>query len=296
MIRSMTGYGEAEREIEAGRVRVEIKTLNHRFLNTHLRTPPGLDRHEPQMQKWIRPFLARGHVNVSVTIERDGSQTAERLPELDLERARRYRELLDTLGSELGIPGEVTLDGVARFGDLFRAPEPQRRFDVDADVLQAVTEQAARDVRAMREAEGQRLEVDLRGRIDAMAGHLDQIEARAPERLVSERERLRAAIRELADRDDVDEERLARELAYLADKWDISEELVRFRSHIELFLEALAEPSDEGVGKRLGFIAQEMHREANTIGSKANDTEIGRAVVGVKEELERLREQLENVE
>jgi uncharacterized protein (TIGR00255 family) len=296
MIRSMTGYGEAEQEIEAGRLRVEVKTLNHRFLNTHLRTPPGLDRYEHELQKWIRPFLSRGHVNVSVTVERDNTGGSDRLPELDLDRARRYRELLHTLGRELELPGEITLDAVARFGELFRAPEPQRRFEVDREVLKAVTEKAARGVLAMRETEGQRLEVDLRERITAMASHLDDIESQAPQRLVSERERLRGAIRELAERDDVDEDRLARELAYLAEKWDISEELVRFRSHIDLFLETLAEPSSDGVGKRLGFVVQEMHREANTIGSKANDTTIGRSVVGVKEELERLREQLENVE
>jgi len=296
MIRSMTGYGEAEVGVEGGRLRVEIKTVNHRFLNTHLRTPPGFDRYENDLQQWIRPFLARGHVNLSVTLEREDGTGDERLPELDVSRASRYKELLQRLGQEVGVPGEVTLDAVARFGEIFRAPEPQRRVDVDAEALQSVTERAAEATRGMREAEGKRLEDDLRVRLEAMSRHLTDVETRAPDRLVAERDRLRQAIRELADSQDVDEDRLAREMAYLAEKWDISEELVRFRSHLEMFDETLDSPGGDGIGKRLGFIVQEMHREANTIGSKANDTVISRAVVGVKEELERLREQLENVE
>jgi uncharacterized protein (TIGR00255 family) len=123
---------------------------------------------------------------------------------------------------------------------------------------------------------------------------LDRVEARAPQRLDAERERLRARVTELAAGADVDEDRLAREIAYLAEKWDINEELVRFRSHIALFRETF--DADEPVGKRLSFIVQEMHREANTIGSKANDADIGHAAVAMKEEIERLREQVENVE
>ena len=120
--------------------------------------------------------------------------------------------------------------------------------------------------------------------------------ARAPERLIRERDRLRAAIKELAGQEDVDGDRLAREVAYLAERWDVNEELVRFRSHIELFRETLASEGSEGVGKRLSFVVQELHREANTIGSKANDTEIARAGLALKEDIERLREQVENVE
>jgi len=122
------------------------------------------------------------------------------------------------------------------------------------------------------------------------------VEARAPARLTAERDRLREQIRELADSEDVDEERLAREIAYLAERWDINEEIVRFRSHLDLFRDTLASDVDEAVGKRLSFVVQEMHREANTIGSKANDAAITRASVAMKEEIEKLREQVENVE
>lgn len=294
MIRSMTGYGEAERVAGEGRLRVEIKTVNHRFLNTHFRTPAGFDRFEHHIEGWIRPFLGRGHVNLTVTME--GDRRGDLLPELDLDRARRYKALLEDLGRELGLRADVSLEQLVRFGEIFRAPAPRSGADVVLEDLREVVEDAARAVLAMREEEGRRLEADLRERLREMATRLALVEARAPARLVEERDRLRAAVRELTDQQVVDEDRLARELAYLAEKWDIGEELVRFRSHIEMFEDTLSAGTDDGVGKRLGFIVQEMHREANTIGSKANDAEISHAVVGIKEELERLREQLENVE
>jgi uncharacterized protein (TIGR00255 family) len=163
-------------------------------------------------------------------------------------------------------------------------------------MVRELVEEAARGMVAMREAEGRRLQRDLEGGLDAIVRELDRIEGLAPDRLLRERDRLRALVRELAEQEDVDEERLAREIAYLAEKWDINEEVVRFRSHVALFLETLAAESGEPVGKRLSFVVQEMHREANTIGAKANDAEIVRSSVALKEEIERLREQVENVE
>jgi uncharacterized protein (TIGR00255 family) len=159
-----------------------------------------------------------------------------------------------------------------------------------------VVEEAARRNVAMREDEGRRLHDDLEGRLRAIDAALDEITRLAPERLASERDRLREAIRELAAGVAVNEDRLAQEVAYLAERWDVNEELVRFRSHNELFRELLAADAAEPVGKRLSFLVQEMHREANTIGSKANHAGIAHRVVAIKEEVERLREQVENVE
>lgn len=296
MIRSMTGWGEAERDTLSGRLRVEIKTVNHRHFNASLRTPHGFDRYEADIQAWLRSGLPRGHVSYSLTLGRNGAGAAD-LPDLDLVRAERYRELLQRLKDELGLAGDVEVGHVARFGDIFRAPdETWAAPEVEPEILREVTEQAVRAVVVMRESEGRRLAEDLEGRIAAMAAQLDVVAARAPERLVAERDRLRAAVQELSGQDTVDEERLAREIAYLAERWDINEELVRFRAHIEHFRETMAAPAEEPVGKRLGFLVQEMHREANTIGSKANDVGIARASVAIKEEIERLREQLENVE
>jgi uncharacterized protein (TIGR00255 family) len=191
----------------------------------------------------------------------------------------------------------MNLSHVSRFGEIFRAPEPGNASDqVNAEVIRRLSEAAAAGVVALREAEGTRLQSDLEERLGAIEETLARVEARAPERLISERNRLKAAVAELTEAHSVDEDRLAREIAYLAEKWDINEELVRFRSHGELFHETLQADASEPVGKRLGFLIQEMNREANTIGSKANDAEIAQAAVALKEEVERLREQVENVE
>jgi len=294
MIRSMTGYGEAERENPAGRLRLEVKTVNHRFFNANIKTPNGFDRFERDLVEVFRAHVSRGHVAATFSIDRRAAEAAGGV-RVDLERARGYKEALEAVQKALAIPGVVELGMLARYGDIFRAPEPET-LAVEVEVLREMAEEAVRGVVALREAEGARLHDDLAGRLDAMAGHLDAVAARAPDRLVRERERLREAIRELTQQVEVDEDRLAREIAYLAERWDINEEIVRFRSHISLFREALDADSAEPVGKRLGFLVQEMHREANTIGSKANDQEITEASMALKEEIERLREQVENVE
>ena len=291
----MTGWGEAARDTPGGRLRVEIKTVNHRHFNASLRTPHGFDRYEADIQGWLRAALLRGHVTYTLNVDRNGASVGE-LPDLDLMRAGRYRDLLRKLKDELGLAGEVEVGHVARFGEIFRAPEAEEVPAVEPDMLREITEQAMRAVIAMRESEGRRLADDLEERLASISEQLELVGQRAPGRLVQERDRLRAAVRELSEQEAVDEERLAREIAYLAEKWDINEELVRFRAHVEHFRETMAAPADEPVGKRLGFLVQEMHREANTIGAKANDVAIARASVAIKEEIERLREQLENVE
>ena len=165
------------------------------------------------------------------------------------------------------------------------------------EALSACVEGALREVVAMREAEGRRLETELRAGLGRILAEVGAIEAAAPARLLRERDRLRERVAALSEGVEVDEERLAREIAYLAERWDIAEEIVRLRSHVALFEEGLGGGGDGGkVGKRLGFVVQEMYREANTVGSKANDAAISASAIAIKEELERIREQLENVE
>jgi uncharacterized protein (TIGR00255 family) len=211
-------------------------------------------------------------------------------------RAREYHAALQGLKQELDLAGEPDLAMISRFGDVFRAPEVDRTAGVEEATLREIADEAGAACRAMREAEGIRLAEDLSGRLQAIVIQLELMESRAPERLTEHRDRLRESVRELTEAVDVDEDRLAREVAFLAERWDINEEIVRFRSHIDLFREALDADGSEPVGKRLGFLVQEMHREANTVGSKANDTDISQASVAIKEEIERLREQIENVE
>jgi uncharacterized protein (TIGR00255 family) len=293
----MTGYGDAERDFHAGRLSVEIRTVNHRYLNVQMRLPNGLDRIQPAMEAALRIRFARGHVKVSLTVD-TGDLEAEGTVPVDLERARGYRDALQRLQNELGVAGNIDVGMVAGFRDVFQPRDRDRSaVEIDPGLVEELILEAADRVVVMREKEGERLERDLSGRLRLMEEELDAIAERAPVRLTSERDRLRARIRELLDDDiPVDEERIAREVAHLADKWDIHEEIVRFRSHLEMFRETLQKGSVEGVGKRFGFIAQEILREANTLGSKANDAEISQRVVVLKEEVERLREQLENVE
>jgi uncharacterized protein (TIGR00255 family) len=295
MIRSMTGFGAAARDTPAGRLRREVKTVNHRFFNPNVKTPPGFDRFERDVTDALRAHISRGHVSAYLSLDRSaGSATAP--ARLDLEKARQYRQALEAMQADLAVPGTVDLGMLARFGDIFRTPENDKVPDIDPETVRALAEEAARGVVALREAEGARLHEDLAGRLDAMTAQIAVVESRAPERLVRERDRLREAVRELAAQVEVDEDRLAREVAYMAERWDVNEELVRFRAHVAAFKEALESDGPEAVGKRLGFLVQEMHREVNTIGSKANDALIAQASVALKEEIERLREQVENVE
>ena len=296
MIRSMTGYGEAEGGEEGERLRVEIRTVNHRHFHLTARGPRGVDRLNARLERWLRGAFSRGHATVSVT---RGSSNPGEAPvvAVDMDRARAYRDALRRMQEELGLSGEVELGTMARFTDVFRAPEAAGEGEgVDVDLLQSLVEGASRAVVRMREEEGARLQQDLEERLVAMEGHLSTIRDRAPRRMLAERDRLRQAVQELTDELEVDEERLAREVAYLAERWDISEEVVRFDAHVAAFRDALDSASAEAVGKRLTFLAQELLREANTIASKANDAEIAQAAVALKEEIERIREQVENVE
>lgn len=293
MIRSMTGFGEAEHRTGDTLLRVQIKTVNHRFLNTSVRTPPGFDRLEHEIPRWLRDHISRGHVTVTITLERSEESSAG-LATFDPARARHYADQLRALGDEVGLKGEIELSSLLRFGDIFTTGDDPEHPAIETERVREGMEAAARAVVVHRLSEGARLRTDMEDRLGAMTVLLDRVAERAPARLVAERDRLQARIAELVADTEVDEERLAREVAWLAEKWDINEELVRFRAHIHLFAETC--DVEEPVGKRLSFLVQEMHREANTIGSKANDTMIAHAAVALKEEIERLREQVENVE
>lgn len=297
MIRSMTGYGEGSTETEAGTVRVEIRTVNHRYLNVNARLPSALNAMEATLREALKAFFSRGHVNITVRLDTGAADTSGRTYRLDDDKVRNYMALFERLGDEFGVQGKPDLPLLARFNDIIvRADEDDPLAGLEFDQLSEALSEAGRQAVGMREEEGRRLEIDLRGRIDAMEAALAAVEQRAPSRLEEERSRLRSAVAELLDGKAPDPDRLAQEIAFLAEKWDINEELVRFRSHNDLFIQLLDAAADEPVGKRLSFLVQEMHREANTIGSKANDSAIAHQVVAIKDELERLREQVENVE
>ncbi|CAN5193614.1 YicC family protein [soil metagenome] len=294
MIRSMTGFGEGERDTPAGRLRIEVRTVNHRHLNLNVRGPAPFAKWEPQIREWVRERLARGHVNCAVSVSREGVAPAVRL---NTEYLEAHLGALREAAERYAIPGEIDLAMLAGLRELtIRDEGGSDEAELAAEEVRGALGSALEGVIEMRESEGARLQEDLQARLDGIEAALDGVEARAPERLVAERDRLRGAVEELAGGVAVDPDRLAQEIALLAERWDVNEELVRFRSHATLFRELIAAPSAEAVGKRLAFLVQEMHREANTIGAKANDAQISHRVVALKDEVEKLREQVENVE
>jgi uncharacterized protein (TIGR00255 family) len=291
MIRSMTGFGAASGPIGSQQVTLELRTVNHRFFNPSIKLPGALAQWEGELREQLRRRIARGHVTAVARVER----ATGAVPEIDEQKVARYAELLRGLKQRHSLDGPVDLATILRFPDVLAADASQDSAGSPAEVQQLAT-QAIDALTKMREFEGARLAVLLGDRIATVEGALDRIAARAPERLVAERERLKKAVQELSEGVDLDQQRLAQEIALLADRLDVSEEVDRFRSHLSAFRETLAGNKNEAVGKRLGFLLQEMLREANTTGSKSKDAAMLHDVVAVKEELERIAEQVENIE
>jgi uncharacterized protein (TIGR00255 family) len=287
----MTGFGSAEDRVLGGRLRVDIRTVNHRYFNPQLKLPAELAAIEGELRERLRQLLERGHVAVTARWVEPPAPDGELT--VDLARARQVLAAAKALKKELKLKGEVDFAFVARQPDVMAATNGAATAVTWADV-KAIVEQATRDVLAMREREGRALAVELSARLEALEAGAQTIAERAPERLEAEHARLKRAVAELAAGVQIDEQRLALEIALLADKVDITEELVRFRTHVAACRQALA--SDEAVGKRLGFLGQELLREVNTMGSKANDAAITQTVIAMKGELEKFREQLENLE
>lgn len=291
MIRSMTGFGQAEGTVGTSRVLVEVRTVNHRFFSPSIKLPGAYGRWEAEVREAMRVKVSRGHVTLSARSERLATQAMA----IDEARFAAIVAQLRGLHDRHGLTGGVDLATVLRMPDVMAAPREEEDTGVVGDLL-AIVDRALEALGHARTDEGQRLVAVLQERLDLVSGALQRIAQRAPARVVAQRDRLRASVRELTDGLAVDEDRLAQEIAILADRMDVSEELDRFRSHVVAFQAVLAESGGEPVGKRLGFLLQEMLREANTTGSKAADAAILHDVVGVKEELERIREQVENLE
>jgi len=293
MIRSMTGYGSSTETVAGRTVTVESRSVNSRGVKIVVKAPPGLEGLDIALRDTIEANVRRGRVDVFVRIEEEEDADASRV--LDDERVEGLLAGLARLREEFGVPGEADLATLAAFGGLFRERPREPDPEATKGAVQAAATRSLAGLVEMREREGRRLETDLRERLTGLAAGLDACDALAPARLERERARLKAAVEEVTGKG-FDEDRLAREIALIADRWDVGEELVRARSHLAAFDEYLKEPSEEPVGKRLGFLVQELQREVNTLGAKANDVRISRQVVEMKNEIERLREQVENVE
>jgi len=291
----MTGFGRATARAGATEATVEVRSVNGRFAEVAVRGPRIVGAFEPAIQAGVKDALGRGSVTVSVTVQRRG-QDAPMV--VDRHAARQYARLLTDLRDAAGLaPAEapVTLESLLRYPEVLvpaSDDDDEARAETWAAVEPALAE-ALEGLDAMRLQEGRAIAEDLVARVAMIADSLAAVEVRAPIRIEEARRRLADRLQELLGDERVNRERLETEVALLADRLDVSEECVRLRSHLAQFREALDAP--EAVGRRLNFLSQELNREANTIGSKANDAEIARHAVQVKEELERIREQVQNI-
>src|SRR3989442_7468925 len=287
----MTGFGSAEGNVVGGRLSIEIGSVNHCYYNPQLKLPFEVGGVEGPLRERLRQLLERGHVTVTARwIE---APQREATVAVDLSRARQLVAAAKELKKRLKLKGDVDLAFVARQPEVLTPHQDGVAAPQWSDV-EPIAERAVRELLGMRTREGAALAAELSGRLGALETGARAIEQRAPERLTAEIARLKQAVAELAAGVQVDEQRLAVEVALMADRVDITEELVRLRTHLAACREALA--SDGAVGKQLRFLGQELLREVNTIGSKANDATITHSVIAMKGELERFREQLDNLE
>ena len=291
MISSMTGFGSADGAVGEARASVEIRTVNHRFFSPNLKLPSAFARWEGDIRELLRQKIARGHVTLTVRVDREAATG----PVIDEARVAQYAATLRELQKKLALGGEVDLATLLRLPDVISA-QTDTVDPAAGEALAAIVGKAVENLLAMRRAEGAQLSAFLLERVEALEVRLGRIEKRAPIRLKEQHERVKRTVGELIGGAGADPQRIAQEVAILADKLDVAEELDRFRSHLSAFRDTVRSNTSEPAGKRLGFILQEMVREANTIGSKASDGPILDDVIASKEELERIREQVENLE
>lgn len=292
MIRSMTGYGRGQQLLHGRSITVEIRSVNHRYFEFSCRTPRGCAFLEDRLKRTLQQVISRGKVEVSLTlqtVESRGGAVA-----VDHALAGQYLTALRALAAEYDLTDDLTLSTVARLPDLFtvcRGEEDEE--ELAADVLSVLQEALDRFV-AMREAEGERLRADVLSRLFTLEEHLAFVEERSPQTVAEYRARLTAKLNELLGGAVADEARILTEAAIVADRLAVDEETVRLHSHIAQLRGILdcAEP----VGRKLDFLVQEMNRETNTIGSKCSDTAIAGHVVEMKSEIEKIREQIQNIE
>jgi len=292
MLRSMTGFGASDLATAAGRYTVEARSLNHRFLEIMVRLPRELAPLEDRIRALVQGRVLRGRVEVAIMRENYGKRL--RTVRIDLDLAKAFASALNELKQALELPGSPDLAMLSALPDLIRIEEQKEDLEAAWTAIAEGLEVALSRLVAMREREGARLASDLGQRVRRLAERADEIERRAPLVVQEHAARLTRRIEELIGMPPVDEGRLAAEVAIFADRSDIAEETTRLRSHLAQMQQMLI--GDGPAGRTLEFLVQELGREANTIGSKANDVEISRAVIAVKGDLESLREQIQNLE
>lgn len=296
MVRSMTGYGRGEATVDGLRLAAEVRSVNHRFSELSARLPRALAPYEADARKIIQERTSRGKVTLVVTWGENGDEGKEPLGTLSLDEktADRYMELLQAVKKKYKLTGDVDVNTFAALPSVFVWEGEGRDPEYYVESLKKVVTQATDDLIRMKETEGAALKKDLDARVDGIRSRVAKIRERAPLKVRETVEKMHERVRVLLEGKDLPEERVAQEIALLSDRLDSTEECVRLEAHCDHFGKLLGEES--APGRKLNFLLQEMNREINTIGSKSADVSIVEQVVEVKEELERIREQVQNIE
>jgi uncharacterized protein (TIGR00255 family) len=293
MIKSMTGFGRSQLNENGYTISCEIKGVNHRYFDPHIRMPRRYTILEDKVKEEIKQYVHRGRLEISINIEKTAEST--RNIKVDKGLAMAYHRSLKDLAENLNIPADFKLIDIFRLPDVYSLEDAEENLELTWHALEKSLMQAIDGLLEMRTREGQNLLTDLLLRTDFILNEVKKLELRSPLLTQEYQEKLRNRIREMIAQETVDESRILQEVAIFADRVSITEEIVRLQSHVKQFNEVLNN-GDEAVGRKSDFLVQEMFREINTVAAKANDIEMGQIVISVKAELEKIREQLQNIE
>ncbi len=292
MIKSMTGYGHVEGIFDTKKIVAEVRSVNHRYADYNIKVPRCYGFLEEKVRGFVSSYISRGKVDVYISVESYGDSDKQIV--LNDALAQSYIDALYKIRDEFGVADDISVSSVARFGDIFiserKEEDAEQIWQLVSKALSGAVEQFVK----MREREGERMFADIKGRSEYMLRLVGEVEERSPERVKEYRDRLYAKLEEVLESTNIDETRIITEAAIYADKVAVDEETVRLRSHFTELDTILA--SDEPAGRKLDFLIQEINREINTIGSKANDVQTAKIVVELKSELEKMREQVQNIE
>lgn len=294
MLKSMTGYGSGNSAFEGGRIVAEVKSVNHRYMDISCKLPKRFSPMESQIRKTISKRFSRGRFEVIIQSDFDIKENQGRGFELNLPLAQEYYSVLKELKDRLHLSEEISLSLFTGVRDIIVAKDIESNQEGEEKALNEAFNDALNSLEMMRESEGEILYKDFLERLGSVEKLIDSIRASSPQVLVFYRDRLAKRVKELGEVFEVDPQRLSQEIAFLAERSDITEELVRITSHLEQFEMIMS--MDDSAGRKLDFLLQEINREVNTIASKANDADISQKAVEIKSELEKIREQIQNIE
>ena len=293
MLRSMTGFGRGENNDGIRNFTVEMKSINHRYNDIIVKVPKHISYLEEKIKKEVKKHITRGRVEIYIGLEY--VKDIEMEVKVNIPLVQSYKNALEKIGTELNIDSNLNIDLITKFPDILKTERKEEDEDEIWNSLKEGIRIALEELIAMREEEGKLLSNDIKEKTDKIESLINDIEERAPKVVLEYKEKLENRINELLENKyDIDESKLANEVAYFADKTGIDEEIVRFNSHIIQLRKSLE--SKDSIGRKLDFMLQEMNREVNTIGSKVGDIEITNKVVDIKTELEKIREQIQNIE